>query len=807
MVQATSSQLPEHSQPSAGPSTTSHASEYKHDLELEEPTETLLIDNFDSFTWNLYQYLCILGADVRVVRNDAISAHDFPNLRIKNLIISPGPGHPRTDSGISRDAIQYFAGKVPILGVCMGLECIVDLYGGEIAYAGEIMHGKTSKVRHDGRGIFKGLPQGIASTRYHSLSASVKTLPSCLAVTSVSQEIGVIMGVRHRTYTVEAVQYHPESIMSEEGDTLLKVFLGLKGGTWAENPQANVTETDDPKILAANKAATPSIPKPQVPTILEKIYAQRIKDVATAKSSPGTTEADLQTLLSLHLSPPLISVVDRLKVRRPALMAEIKRASPSKGDIALSTNAAQQALTYALSGASVISVLTEPTWFKGSLLDMRLVRQAVDALPDRPAILRKDFICDEYQIAEARLHGADTVLLIVAMLAPDRLKQLYDYSLSLGMEPLVEVNNAAEMDRALALGSKIIGVNNRNLHDFEVDMGTTSRLATMVAEKDVILCALSGITGPEDVRSYVSQGVGAVLVGEALMRAPDPAIFIRHLLDFPEPEAVAQTSQVPLVKICGIRSVEHALHAAEAGADLIGLVFAPNSKRVVDLSTAADIVQYVRGSSQRPSSSSSTLATPASPSSWFARSSQAIVSTIHSNKRPLLVGVFQNQPLEEIVAIATTVQLDLVQLHGSEPVQWAKFIPVPVIRAFHLPPAGDTSVEQAKFIPDLTRPGLNNFILLDSTRPGSKLSGGAGVIVDWDLARHIADAGETPASASQKGRLPIILAGGLTPDNVHDAIEKVRPWAVDVSGGVETNGVKDPRKVRAFIEAAKGIQS
>src|SRR5260370_18890588 len=146
-------------------------------LDLAEPDETLLIDNFDSFTWNLYQYLSNLGAKVTVIRNNEITAQDISVLRIKNLIISPGPGHPQTDSGISREAIRYFAGKVPILGVCMGLECVVDQFGGEIPYAGEIMHGKTSKIRHDGRGIFKDVPQSIPSTRYHSLSANISTLP------------------------------------------------------------------------------------------------------------------------------------------------------------------------------------------------------------------------------------------------------------------------------------------------------------------------------------------------------------------------------------------------------------------------------------------------------------------------------------------------------------------------------------------------------------------------------------------------------------------------------------------------------
>ncbi|KAJ8087188.1 anthranilate synthase / indole-3-glycerol phosphate synthase [Marasmius tenuissimus] len=277
------------------------------------------------------------------------------------------------------------------------------------------------------------------------------------------------------------------------------------------------------------------------PTILEKIYAQRQKDVEQAKSIPGASFNDLKTYLSMGLAPTQIDLVSRLKLNPStstdtpslSLMAEIKRASPSKGEIAMDINPAQQALTYAEAGASVISVLTEPTWFKGSLFDMNLARRAVDKIPNRPAILRKEFIFDEYQIAEARLSGADTVLLIVAMLSEERLEALYTFSVSLGMEPLVEVNNATEMTRAMGLGAKVIGVNNRNLHDFQVDMGTTSRLVDMVREKDIVLCALSGISGPQDVRTYKEQGVHAVLVGEALMRAKNTSTFIRELLEWP----------------------------------------------------------------------------------------------------------------------------------------------------------------------------------------------------------------------------------------------------------------------------------
>lgn len=287
-------------------------------------------------------------------------------------------------------------------------------------------------------------------------------------------------------------------------------------------------------------SATESTSKP--PTILERIYAQRQKDVEVAKSTPGTRPEELDAYLEMGLAPPLIPLVPRLK-RNPStataspslsLMAEIKRASPSKGDIAPFVNPARQALVYAQAGASVISVLTEPTWFKGTLLDMRLARAAVDALQDRPAILRKEFIFSEYQIAEARLWGADTVLLIVAMLEQELLRTLYTYAVGLGMEPLVEVNNAQEMARALEIGAKVVGVNNRNLHTFSVDLGTTSGLVDIVRERDVVLCALSGIQGPEDVKAYKEQGVNAVLVGESLMRAGDTKAFIKELLAWPD---------------------------------------------------------------------------------------------------------------------------------------------------------------------------------------------------------------------------------------------------------------------------------
>jgi len=481
----------------------------------------------------------------------------------------------------------------------------------------------------------------------------------------------------------------------------------------------------------------------------------------------------------------------------------------------MQANAAQQALTYALAGASVISVLTEPTWFKGSLLDMRMARQAVDALPRRPAILRKDFIFDEYQIMEARLHGADSVLLIVAMLAPPRLQALYSFSLSLGMEPLVEVNNATEMETALSLGAKVIGVNNRNLHDFEVDMGTTSRLAEMVKERGVVLCALSGITGPADVKTYVGQGVGAVLVGEALMRAMDTRAFIRELLDWSEArgEKGKAVEHVPLVKICGIRTEDEALQAMEAGADMLGLMFVQRSKRHVSLAQAQKISVAVHASRfARPVRNSEPLHDEENELGtlpWFTSHAKRLSESLRdpdSPARPLLVGVFQDQPLSVIQQAVEVAQLDMVQLHGHEPAEWAKHIPVSVVRVFHVSTDGNEDD-----VRELTRPGLNEYVLLDAVKPGAPdgLSGGSGVTLDWELARKIVMRGEVAMPSKSPGDaapMPIILAGGLTPENIREAIDAVRPWAVDVSGGVETldGRGKDAGKIRAFVAAAKG---
>ena len=191
---------------------------------------TVLIDNYDSFTYNLYQYLAELGADVKVFRNDQVTMAEIQALAPDHIVISPGPGDP-DDAGISREVIREYAGKVPVLGVCLGHQCIYDVYGGTVAGAGEIKHGKTSVISHDGKGVFAGIPNDYNAVRYHSLAGTAETQPSELEVTATS-ESGVIMGVRHKTLTVEGVQFHPESIATEHGKELLRNFLALEGGTW-----------------------------------------------------------------------------------------------------------------------------------------------------------------------------------------------------------------------------------------------------------------------------------------------------------------------------------------------------------------------------------------------------------------------------------------------------------------------------------------------------------------------------------------------------------------------------------------------
>lgn len=743
---------------------------------LPTASNLVLIDNYDSFTWNVYQYLLLEGATVTVYRNDKVTLKELIAKKPTQLVISPGPGHPDTDSGISKPAIRHFAGKIPIFGVCMGQQCIISEFGGEVDVTGEILHGKTSPLRHDGGGVYTDVPQDIAVTRYHSLAGTHPTLPPSLEVSSwIAKGIdggkGVIMGVRHKEFVVEGVQFHPESILTETGRLMFRNFLGMKGGLWKENPQMRALEAqkEQPDLQTGH-----AVPKKE--NILDEIYDHRRRAVAAQEAIPSLRMQDLQASYNMGLAPPQISFPERLRRSQYslALLAEVKRASPSKGDISLSVHAPSQARKYALAGASCISVLTEPEWFKGSIEDMRAVRHALESMPNRPAVLRKEFIFNRYQILEARLAGADSVLLIVKMLDVATLTDLYQYSQSLGMEPLVEVQNEQEMETALALGSRVIGVNNRDLTNFEVDLSTTSNLIKRVPPT-TILCALSGIFGPEDVEAYRRDGVKGVLVGEALMRADDTAAFVATLLGDSSQTPTAVRVRKPFVKICGTRTPDAARAAVEAGASLVGIIRVPGRSRFVDDATTTKIVEAVRTTTKVAATPS--IAADLHASDFFDLSAQ----TLAHSTRALVVGVYQNAPLEKLIADVQTLGLDVVQLHGNEPLEYARSIPVPVFRRFG-PTENGVSTRGYHFLP-----------LLDAG------AGGLGERVDVEDIKKLL---QTDPS------LKVILAGGLRPENVADVLESLVPYksqvvGVDVSSGVETDGKQDIGRIQSFLRAAR----
>ncbi|HEY7348010.1 MAG TPA: bifunctional indole-3-glycerol-phosphate synthase TrpC/phosphoribosylanthranilate isomerase TrpF [Ktedonobacterales bacterium] len=415
------------------------------------------------------------------------------------------------------------------------------------------------------------------------------------------------------------------------------------------------------------------------------------------------------------------------------LIAEVKKASPSKGVLVADFDPVALARTYEAGGASAISVLTERHFFQGSLEYLAAVRAAV-ALPT----LRKDFIVDPYQVYQARASGADAVLLICAILDDADLALLLGLARQLGMRCLVEVHDEEETKRAVASGAEIIGINNRDLRDFHVDTETTRRLGRLIP-KDRVVVSESGLHTGSDVQSAALMGAQAVLIGEALVTASDPLEKVRELSSL-------------RIKICGLRSDEQARAALDSGAHYIGLVFYPPSPRCVTPEEAASITRAAR-----------------------MRADMGMYA-------PKTVGVFVNEPPETINTLAREVGLDMVQLSGDESPEVCRAIEVPVMKAVRPQRPKDLDALEAY------RPGVLAF-LLDTKIDG--MWGGTGAVGNWSLAREMAR------------RYPTLLAGGLTPENVREAVEAAQPWGVDVSSGVETNGQKDLSKIARFADQAR----
>lgn len=555
--------------------------------------------------------------------------------------------------------------------------------------------------------------------------------------------------------------------------------------------------------------------------IVSRIHAH--PDIITStKDLPERTESDLESPfddnIELQENEGICrvshNVVDLRNIA--AVAAEFKRASPSKGDIAVDVDIHAQAIEYAAGGASVISVLTEPTDFKGTLNDMLVARQAVETVSHRPAILRKDFIIDSYQLLEARAHGADSVLLIVAILNLETLTQLIKDSRALGMEPLVEVNNEDELDVALAADAKLIGVNNRNLHNFELDLNTTVRMAEAIKQRgiplgkttsssedsgSISLLALSGVTCREDVDKFLACGATGVLVGELLMRASHPKAIIRSLRGIAEErdgrKSITSSEEEHVIKTCGISTVEAARTAIQTGANFIGLIFAEKSSRKVSIEQAREVVAAVRAFGERTEVvdlradlETFTAEERGNSAMWFERC--AALLRRKTLRTPLVVGVFQNQPAQEVNEIAKATGIDMVQLHGDEGFGTIAEVDLPVIRTIGMPPR-DTTTVNLDAIVEAIKPGLAVALLLD-TAIGSQ-SGGTGMHFDWKHGLHM----------HEVYHIPVIIAGGLTPDNVARAIHIARPFGVDASSGMETDikGEKDLDKVKAFVHNAK----
>jgi indole-3-glycerol phosphate synthase / phosphoribosylanthranilate isomerase len=458
-------------------------------------------------------------------------------------------------------------------------------------------------------------------------------------------------------------------------------------------------------------------------------------------------ELPLETLQRLAARQPeprdLLAVLQHKQHVR--LIAEVKRASPSKGLLAPHLDPVELARTYEMNGAAAISVLTEPHFFLGSPDHLMAIKQAVSV-----PVLRKDFIIDEYQVYEARAWGADAILLICAILDDIQLRHLLHRAHALGMTCLVEVHSREEAELAVAAGAAVIGVNSRDLVTFQVHPHLIRELRPLIPA-DRVVVAESGIHHAADARRLARYDIQAMLVGESLVTSKDIPAQMRSLL--------RGANEDIQVKICGLRTPEHMRTTIAAGADMLGFMFYESSSRYIDPQKARTLLEFVENGSV-----GADLSRP---------SAQSI--------SPEIVGVFVNKDAAYINEVAQQVGLLAVQLHGDEPPEFCHSITRPVIKALRLQDMADIGRIRAYH-------EVAWRILLDTPAHGW---GGSGIIHDWTIAR----------AAAQEA--PILLAGGLTPENVAAAIQQVHPWGVDVSSGVETNGYKEISKIRAFIERVR----
>ena len=429
-------------------------------------------------------------------------------------------------------------------------------------------------------------------------------------------------------------------------------------------------------------------------------------------------------------------------------ICEVKKASPSKGIIAEHFPYFDIAKEYEVAGAAAISVLTEPDFFKG---DKKYLQEIASTV--KIPVLRKDFIIDEYQIYQAKVWGASAILLICACLDVPTLTKFRELADSLGLSSLVEAHDEHEVQMAIDCGARIIGVNNRNLKDFTVDVQNSVRLRNLVQD-DVIFVSESGLETPEDIQVLRDNNIGVALMGETFMRSPNKVEKLAYLY--------GPTYYTPKVKMCGISKVETIPAVVEAKPDYMGLVFA-SSKRQVTVDQAKTLVEELHKQYTKRYNNGAE------------QSNDDEIKT---------VGVFVNETLDNLVSIATEANLDVVQLHGDED------------EAFIQSLKGRTNVEIWKAVQIRSSTDAEAWIdssadmlLFDAYHKDER--GGTGEVFDW--------------SCLDEFERPFMLAGGIDSTNVARAIRTVRPYGIDISSGIETEGVKDDEKIKAFTNIVRTI--
>ena len=422
-------------------------------------------------------------------------------------------------------------------------------------------------------------------------------------------------------------------------------------------------------------------------------------------------------------------------------ICEVKKASPSKGIIAEHFPYLDIAKEYEVAGAAAISVLTEPDFFKG---DKKYLQEIASTV--KIPVLRKDFIIDEYQIYQAKVWGASAILLICACLDVPTLTKFRELADSFGLSSLVEAHDEHEVQMAIDCGARIIGVNNRNLKDFTVDVQNSVRLRNLVQD-DVIFVSESGLETPEDIQVLRDNNIGVALMGETFMRSPNKVEKLAYLY--------GPTYYTPKVKMCGISKVETIPAIIDAKPDYMGLVFAP-SKRQVTVDQAKTLVEELY-------------------KQYAVRYNSETIKT---------VGVFVNETVENLLKIAEEVKLDVIQLHGDEDESFIQILKeqsnVEVWKAVQVRSAADAE----KWIDSSA-----DMLLFDAYHKDER--GGTGEVFDW--------------SSLDEFERPFMLAGGIDSTNVARAIRTVRPYGLDISSGIETNGVKDNEKMKAFTNIVRTV--